>query len=235
MARLARVIAVNTPHHVTQRGNARQRVFESDADHLVYLELLRRSSRQQGLSLIGYCLMPNHVHVVVVPSREESLPLALKHAHGRYATYYNARHASSGHLWQGRYYSCPLDQAHLWTALRYVERNPVRAGMIAHAEQYMWSSAGVHCGSAPSEISLAMELWEETWNSANWREFLTAGSEAEAEAIRRSTHTGRPLGSTAFIAALEETLCRSLTLSKGGRPRHDQTNSELQSFAFGQQ
>jgi REP-associated tyrosine transposase len=104
MARLARVLSVDIPFHVTQRGNARQCVFESDADRLVYLDLLRTHCRTQRLSLLGYCLMSNHVHLIVVPARPESLPQSLKHTHGRYATYFNARHAASGHVWQGRYY-----------------------------------------------------------------------------------------------------------------------------------
>jgi REP element-mobilizing transposase RayT len=124
MARLARVVAVDTPHYVTQRGNARQYILETHADRLVYLDLLRQNCRLQRLSLLGYCLRSNHVHLIAVPERDDSLRLALKHSHGRYAAYFNARCASYGHVWQGRYYSCPLDPPHLWAALRYSELKP---------------------------------------------------------------------------------------------------------------
>ncbi len=133
MARLARVIAVGVPHHVTQRGNARQFILASDDDRRVYLDLLRHYAALYELSLLGYCLMSNHVHHVPIPQRADSLALTFKHTHGRYAAHWNIRHKSSGHAWQGRFYSCPLDDLHLWQALRYVELNPVRAGMVNQA------------------------------------------------------------------------------------------------------
>jgi len=116
MARLARVIAVGIPHHVMQRGNARQYILADDADRCTYLELMRRHCQLQGLGVLGYCRMSKHVHLLVVPCKEDSLAQALKQTHGRYATYWNVTHGSSGHVWQGRFYSCPLDAAHLWIA-----------------------------------------------------------------------------------------------------------------------
>jgi REP element-mobilizing transposase RayT len=144
MARLPRVVVVDVAHHVTQRGNARQVVFESDTDRVTYLELLQESSSVHRLSLLGYCLMSNHVHLIAVPRVAAALAQSLKHTHGRYASYWNARGPSSGHVWQGRFYSCPLDDSHLWQALRYVELNPVRAGLIVAPEQWQWSSARAH-------------------------------------------------------------------------------------------
>jgi putative transposase len=158
MARLARVVAVDVPQHVTQRGNARQFIFEEDSDRCVYLDLLSQYAVLHELALVGYCLMSNHVHLVVVPHREDSLAATLKNTHGRYAAYWNVRRKSSGHVWQGRYYSCPLDRAHLWAALRYVELNPVRAGMAKTAEAWEWSSARAHLGTPPP-ATLAMEPW----------------------------------------------------------------------------
>ena len=131
---MARVVALDIPHYVTQRGNARRFILDVDADRLVYLNLLRQNIELYGVSLIGYCLMSNHVHMIVVPQKADGLALALKDTHGRYASYWNAGHNSSGHVWQGRYYSCPLDQSHLWEALRYTELNPVRAGLVTEAE-----------------------------------------------------------------------------------------------------
>src|ERR1035437_4222082 len=109
MARLARVVAIGTPHHVTQRGNDRRWVFETDSDRLVYLQLLQLNCQVHDLSVLGFCLMTNHVHLVVIPRHADSMALALRHTHGRYASYLNARAGTSGHLWQGRFYSCPLD------------------------------------------------------------------------------------------------------------------------------
>jgi putative transposase len=166
MARLARVVALDTPHHITQRGNGRQYILESDTDRLVYLDLLRKHCRLHRLSLLGYCLMSNHVHLIAVPERDDSLRLALKHTHGRYAAYFNARCASSGHVWQGRYYSCPLDLPHLWAALRYTELNPVRAGMVEDPDAYPWSSAAAHCGGNHPDAALDMQLWRQAWTTA---------------------------------------------------------------------
>jgi putative transposase len=113
MARFARVIAVDVAHHVTQRGNARQFLLNNDADREVYLSLLRKNIDEHDSSLVGYCLMSNDVHLVIIPHQADSLATALKLTHGRYAAYWNALHRSSGHVWQGRFYSCPLDHSHL--------------------------------------------------------------------------------------------------------------------------
>src|SRR5579863_1063588 len=175
MARLARIAIVNIPHHVTQRGNARQFLLASDSERLVYLQLLRRYVQLHELALLGYCLMSNHVHLIVVPRRPESLGLALKNTHGRYASYWNAAHQSTGHVWQGRFYSCPLDEAHLWIALRYAERNPVRAGLVSQVDQWPWSSAAAHSGSMDPDPSLDMTTWAKSWSCATWREYLAFG------------------------------------------------------------
>jgi putative transposase len=219
MARLARVVAVDVAHHVTQRGNARQFILASDAERTVYLDLLRQSLQHHALSLIGYCLMSNHVHLVMIPRKEEALAKAMKEAHGRYASYWNGAHASSGHAWQGRFYSCPLDAGHQWEALRYAELNPVRAGMVPEAIQWKWSSAAAHCGECEPAPFLDMELWRQHWSPRRWREFLDAGqTESELAAIRQCTHTGRPLGSTEFIKSLEQHTRRQLGPRKGGLP-----------------
>ncbi len=232
MARLSRVVAVDTPHHVTQRGNARQPVFHSDLDRLVYLDILHKNCMLHRLALVGYCLMTNHVHLIVIPARAESLPLALKQTHGRYASYFNARSAASGHVWQGRYYSCPLDPYHCWAALRYTELNPVRAGMVTQPDTYAWSSAAAHCGQHP-DVRLEMKPWGDSWTPETWREYLSdASADADADVIRRNTHTGRPLGQADFVASLETTLHRRLAPAKGGRTRRKQNNIEQQTFRF---
>lgn len=234
MARMSRVIVEGVAHHVTQRGNARRAVFDCDADRLVYLHLLRQYATVHQCALVGHCLMSNHVHLIAVPGRADSLSVVLRDAHGRYATYLNGRQGASGHVWQGRYYSCPLDGTHLWTALRYVERNPVRAGIAAQPDEYEWSSAAAHCGGADERSLLDLNLWKAEWTAASWRSFLGNAAEQEAEAmrIRRNTHTGRPLGSEEFVWQMERTLCRTLAPQKGGRPRKRPADSAQESFDF---
>lgn len=233
MARLARVVAVDVPHHVTQRGNARQFMLASDSERMVYLDLLRQAVQLHPLSVIGYCLMSNHVHLVVVPHKAEALASALKQAHGQYASYWNASHASSGHVWQGRYYSCPLDQAHLWEALRYAELNPVRAGMVAAPETWPWSSVAAHCGTAEPDVCLAMETWRQRWSVSSWRSFLGAGeTESGLAALRQCTHTGRPLGTPEFIKTLEQEMKRQLAPRKGGRPGKPIPDGKQQNLGF---
>ena len=148
MARLLRVVAANVPHHLTQRGNSRQYVPERDEDRAVYLKLLRENIQTYSVALLGYCLMSNHVHLIAVPSLKDGLALACKNAHCRYAAYWNATRGASGHEWQGRFYSCPLHETHLWAALRYTELNAVRAGLVSEPESWPWSSAAWHCGKA---------------------------------------------------------------------------------------
>ena len=232
MARLPRVVVPEVAHHVTQRGNARQVIFASDADRIAYLELLRDYSQLSGLGLLGFCLMSNHVHLIAVPHTDSALSQSLKQAHGRYAAYWNARQSSSGHVWQGRFYSCPLDESHLWMALRYVELNPVRAGMVKNPEQWEWSSAAAHCGLASPDTMLEMEPWRGRWTAAEWHDFLSQGEAAgDLGVLRHSTHTGRPLGSKEFVVGLEKLMLRPLLARKGGRPRKGASDSRQLSLS----
>jgi putative transposase len=195
-------------------------ILSQDSDRITYLELLRQYSTLHGLSLLGYCLMSNHIHLIAVPHSAQAMAQTLKYAHGRYASYWNARQSASGHVWQGRFYSCPLDDTHLWQALRYVELNPLRAGLVAAAEAWRWSSAAAHCGREAPDTMLAMQPWRKRWTALEWAEFLAAGESAsELRALRQSTHTGRPLGTPDFVAGLERSTLRLLAPQKGGRPR----------------
>ena len=232
MARLPRVVVVDVPHHVTQRGNGRQVILANDTDRVTYLELLREYSQLYGLGLLGYCLMSNHVHLIAVPHTPEALAQSLKQAHGRYASYWNARQSSSGHVWQGRFYSCPLDDAHLWAALRYVELNPMRAGMVEMAQEWRWSSAAAHCGLVSPDPMLEMERWRKRWTVSEWSQFLADRERVtEVNALRQFTHTGRPLGGAEFMAVLEQTTMRSLIPRKGGRPKKPVPNPRQTSLS----
>jgi len=218
MARFPRVVVVGVPHHITQRGNARQVILAGDSDRLTYLALLRENAQLYRLSLLGYCLMSNHVHLIAVPQTETALSRSLKQAHGRYAAYWNGRQSSTGHVWQGRFYSCPLDEEHLWEALRYVELNPVRAGMVEKPEQWTWSSTAAHCGLTGADPLLEMERWGSRWSVSQWRSFLAeAESPAALERLRQFTHTGRPLGGPEFVIELEALMSRPLGARKRGR------------------
>jgi putative transposase len=222
MSRAARIVVPGFPHHVTQRGNRQCDVFETDADYEAYLRFLKQYADKRGLSIRAYCLMTNHIHLVAVPQREESLGQALRDAHTVYAMYFNSPRQLSGHVWQGRFFSCPLDESSLWAAVRYVERNPVRAGMVGRAETYPWSSAQAHCGMKndavlPPDFPPAGVI-------DNWTDWLCEepGDEGEAcQRIRRQPHTGRPCGSSEFLDQLEQLLQRVLRPGKGGRPRKE--------------
>ena len=146
MPRLARNVFPRIPHHITQRGNRREEVFFTDDDRHAYLNWLKEYSQEHKVDVLAYCLMTNHIHLVVVPNTEEGLNRMLKPLHMRYAQHINREKGWKGHLWQGRYFPFPLDDVYLCAAIRYVERYSVRAKMVRIAERYPWSSAAVHCG-----------------------------------------------------------------------------------------
>ncbi len=240
MSRLARVVAVGLPHHVTQRGNYRQDVFDSCGDRVTYLGLISGYCKPARHRLIGYCLMTNHVHLIAVPEREDSLARALGHAHCRYAHFVNARRHSTGHLWQNRFYSTVMDEAHLLFAMRYIERNPVRAGMVADAADYRWSSARAHLTGVDVTGSLDLAYWAARAGPEEWRWQLGVAEEPDERApIRAHTATGRPFGSADFVAALGRKMRRVLEPRAIGRPRknpHDGVTGAVQtaaSFAVG--
>ena len=228
MARLARVVAVGLPHHITQRGNGRRDIFLTDALRQTYLDLLKREAEYHRLRILAYCLMTNHLHLVAVPETERSMSGALRHTHGRFAQHWNTVQRSVGHMWQNRYYSCALQPARVWPVIRYVELNPVRAAIVQEAAAYPWSSANAHAtGHDPSEL-LDMNWWRREWPRGNWINALDAGFDhSHADAIRRATYTGRPFGDNNFIAGLESRLGRKLAPRIGGRPRKQTASLDI--------
>jgi REP-associated tyrosine transposase len=218
MARIARVVAPGCWHHVTQRGNRQQMVFSEDSDRSMYLRLLSRYCQKNAVRIAGYCLMGNHVHLVAIPQSENGLARALGRTHNDYARWFNLRRGETGHLWQCRFYSCPLDERHQWEALRYVEMNPVRAGLVEEAAAWRWSSAKAHVrGVDPSGV-LDLTDWSTRWSTETWRDVLTdgVGDAALAERIRESTRTGRPAGSEQFVKQMEVDIHRALGPRKRG-------------------
>jgi putative transposase len=219
MARVARVVVAGMPHHVTQRGNRRMQTFFGQEDYRAYLALLVEWSGRCGLDIWAYCLMPNHVHLVAVPRTPETLAKALTEVHRRYTQRVNFREGWRGYLWQGRFSSFVMDQAHLLAAAAYVERNPVKAGMVERAEDWAWSSAKAHAAGQSDGICQVDWLAELTagW-VCSWREYLDKASWEEqfAPLMERHASTGRPLGDQAFLQKVGQILGRDLLPQKRG-------------------
>jgi putative transposase len=228
MPREPRVVAVGLPHHITQRGNARQDVFTTDSLRRAYLRLLFQHAATHRLRVLAYCLMTNHVHIVAIPEADSSMANTFRHAHGRFSQYWNTEQKRNGHLWQNRYYSCPVEEAAVGRVIAYVENNPVRAGMVKYAGDFEWSSAPAHLGQVG--LTLDEDWWQDRWTVQEWKQMLLnrADQEQELRAIREATYTGRPLGSKEFVAALGEKLGRDLGTRSGGRPKGDLDRSANQ-------
>lgn len=214
MARMARVVAAGVPHHVTQRGNRRQKVFFCDDDYETYRQLLAQSCRDAGVAVWAYCLMPNHVHLILVPRDADGLRAALGDAHRRYSRAVNFRQGWRGYLWQGRFASFPMDEAYLMACARYIETNPVRARLVARARDWRWSSARAHLAGRDDELVTAAPLLN---RAGDWKAFLAEKlAPEEKKAIQGAERTGRPLGTAAFVRKLEKKLGRALARRKPG-------------------
>lgn len=218
MPRTARTALEGVPYHLTQRGNRQQQVFFNDQDRHTYLSWLQEYSQKYDLEILGYCLMSNHIHLVVLPHCADGMANTLRILHTRYSQMINARFRWSGHLWQGRFFSTALDDAHLWAAVRYVEGNPVRAGLVKKAEDYRWSSAASHLGLAQNELLKGGTMWStavEGWQL----ELERLEDEDVLEMIRARTHSGFPCGNEEFVQQISKSLNRPLVLRPRGRPR----------------
>jgi len=215
MARLARLVIPGLPYHVTQRGNRRETTFFDDDDFRVYRELLADAARAAGAKVWAYCLMPNHVHLVVVPSDPDGLRGTFANAHRRYARFINARNRWTGHLWQGRFGAVAMDEPHLAHAARYVALNPVRARLCDRAEDWPWSSARAHLSGRDDGLVEVAPLLERVGDFAA---FLGTDEDQQAtRALRMAETTGRPLGDESWVAALEARTGRALAAQRRGR------------------
>ena len=220
MARLARVVVPGVAHHVTQRGNRRQETFFNEDDYAAYLSLLGEWCGRCGVEVWAYCLMPNHVHLIVVPDSEDGLRRGLGEAHRRYTRRVNFREGWRGHLWQGRFASFAMDERYLLRAARYVEMNPVRAKLCRVPWRWRWSSASAHVAGRDDGLVRVAPMLARV---KDWRALLREAVEADdAERLRRHERTGRPLGSPAFLDRIEATLERIVRPAKPGRkPKRD--------------
>jgi putative transposase len=215
MARLARVVIPGLPHHVTQRGNGRAQTFFGDDDYRLYRDLLADACRAAKVEAWAWVLMPNHVHLILVPSDADGLRRALAPTHRRYAGHVHARELRTGHFWQGRFGAVTMDEAHLAAAVRYVALNPVRARLAARAEDWPWSSVHAHLAGRDDGLTTVAPVLE---RYPRFADLLDAGpDEAAFERLRRAESIGRPLGEATFLAALEAQTRRPLKPAKRGR------------------
>lgn len=202
MPRKPRNVIPNVAHHVTQRGNRRQQTFFCDGDYQLYIDLLALGCERFQVVVLGYCLMPNHVHLVVVPSTKRGLTLAIKFVHENYTRIINERMNWKGHFWQGRYYSNPLDEHYLATTIRYVEMNPVAAKICDSPTSYKWSSARAHFEGKDDRLVKVAPLLA---MFPDWEEFLRRPTaQQDIELISKHVTTGRALGSKLFFEAREQ-------------------------------
>ncbi len=218
MARIARIIATGYPHHITQRGNNRCTVFFDDEDRNTYLRLLALYSQKQNFQIWAYCLMDNHVHLLAVPDSEISLARGIGLTNQVYTQSINRKLNKSGRIWQNRFFSCIVENnQYLWAVARYIELNPVKAGLVEIAEVYHWSSAKAHLTEI-SDTILSETRWLSPCEKAIYADFVNTVDEESDNAIRKATRTGRPFGSESFIDKLEFSLNQTIKPNRRGRP-----------------
>ena len=192
-------------------------VFFGDEDYCAYLTLLAEWCERADTRVWAYCLMPNHVHLILVPATVDGLRAALGETHRRYTRRINLREGWRGHLWQERFHSFPMDEEYLLACARYVELNPVRARLAARPEDWPWSSARAHLAGKDDRVVEMAPLLERV---GDWRSFLDSGLDDDAlETLRAHARTGHPLGSERYTARLERALGRNVTPRRPGRPK----------------
>ncbi len=200
MPRLARIVVPGCPHHVTQRGNRRAPVFFGPEDYRFYKRLLAEAAEKAAAEVWAYCLMPNHVHLILVPSGPDGLRATLAETHRRYTTFINQRYGWTGHLWQGRFGSVPMDEDHLAGAISYVSLNPVRARLVRQAEDWEWSILGAHLAARDDGLVRVARVLDRYPNFADMLEIEPTG--VEMNALRKAETSGRPLGSKEWLERL---------------------------------
>jgi len=217
MPRQIRIVIPHEAHHITQRGNYRQEIFEDDNDFKQYLIWLNEYSKKHKIDILAYCLMMNHVHIIGTPENEKSFGNTLNTLAMRYSQHVNRKRKSNGHVWQGRFFSCILDEAHLYRAIRYVENNPVRAKMVKNAWNYRWSSAQTHVGMGEKSIITLKSILD--MKPTEWKAYLKEDDAEMTSEMRLKTRRGLVVGKEAFVKGLEKKLGRSLKCLDPGRPK----------------
>ncbi len=215
MPRAARIVLPDCPHHIIQRGNHKQDIFFSDEDCRCYIDLLAKACVKHQVRCLAWCLMSNHIHLILIPATADALRALMASVHTTYSQRVNRAQSFAGHLFQGRFASYPMDEAHLLVAVRYVENNPVKAGLVAAAEEWRWSSAAAHVNRRDdglTDLAVFQDL------APNWRAMLAEGWEASErdELVETSLRSGLPLGKTEWLNALGSTLGLSVVPGKRG-------------------
>jgi putative transposase len=219
MARLSRITVPGLPHHVTQRGNRRERVFTEEGDYALYRDLLAERCLTNGVACWAWCLMPNHVHLILTPSTAEGLSRAVGETHRRYSGFVNARARVTGHVFQGRFASAAMDDVHLLAAVRYLAFNPVRAGLASRPEEWPWSSVRAHLTRRDDGLATVAPLLERVAEPRDLFE-MSLDEASALFAVETKSMTGRPLGDAAFLAEAERlTGRRAAPLRRGRRPK----------------
>jgi putative transposase len=214
MTRLARMVISGLPHHVTQRGNRREAIFFEEGDQRIYCDLLGEQTRKARVEVWAYCLMPNHVHLILNPQQADGLGRAVGETHRRYPNFINARGRWTGHLFQSRFASVAMDDSHLIAAVCYVSLNPVRARLVARAQDWPWSSVRAHLASADDGLVVVRPVLD---RMPHFAELLSANQEEGFADLRRAEGSGRPVGTTEFVIGLEGLLGRRVALRAPGR------------------
>jgi putative transposase len=222
MPRIARIVGAGYPHHIVERGNNRERVFANPIDYKKYLSFLSKYSEEREAAVLAYCLMPNHIHLLVRPSGEETLAKMMQGVTLCYSKYFNGENGRTGRLWECRYYSTVVDgDSYLWTVSKYIENNPVRAGIVKKPEDYLYSSAKAHILQEKDPI-LKEPLFDKS-ELDEYRRFVKLDEDKKIlEEIRKQTRSGKPLGDGGFLETLSETIGCSLSFRPKGRPRKSQ-------------
>lgn len=219
MARLARIVLPHVPHHVTQRGNGRAQTFFCEADYDLYRDLLVEHCGSPAVGILGWCLMPNHVHLILTPSDADGSRRALSRVHRIYAGRVHVREKRTGHFWQGRFGCVAMDEAHLAAAMAYVALNPVRAKLVQRAEDWRWSA--IHAYRNLSERDGLTDCLRVGPYVKAANQIIGVGVEdARFKALRRSETIGRPIGDDAFMCEAEkQTGCQLKAGKRGPKPK----------------
>src|SRR5271168_1342172 len=207
MSRLARMVVPGLPHHVTQRGNRREAIFFEDGDQQIYCDMLAERLRKFRVEVWAYCLMPNHVHLILTPQEADGMSRALGEAHRRYTNFINARGRWTGHLFQSRFASVAMDELHLLAAISYVSLNPVRAGLAGNAADWAWSSVRAHLAGKDDGLVTVRPVLERV---SCFADLLLEDRDEAFAALRRAESTGRPVGTAEFVTELKRVLGRRI-------------------------